>query len=65
MVDTIIKVVYDSAANHEQIVTAVNTALKAVPPVNPVVDYVIGGLIAAGGFITAKCIHFFKNRKKK
>lgn len=65
MVDTIVKVAYDSAAHHELIVNGVNGILNAVPPVNPVVDGVKYVVIALGGFITAKCIHFFKNRKKK
>ena len=65
MVDTIVKVVYDSTANHDAIVNGVNGILNVVPPVNPVVDGVKYVVIALGGFITAKCIHFFKNRKKK
>jgi hypothetical protein len=64
MIDTIVKVAYDSTANHDAIVSTVNTVLTAVPPVNPTVDYVIGGLITFGSLITGKCIHFFWKRNK-
>jgi hypothetical protein len=57
-------IAYDSAANHEAIVGGVNGILNSVPPVNPIVDGIKYTLIALGGFITAKCIGFFKKRNK-
>lgn len=64
MIDTVIKVAYDSAAHHEQIVSIGNGIVNAIPPVNPVVEGIKLGLVALGGFITAKAIGYFKKRNK-
>ena len=64
MIDTIIKVAYDSTANHDAIVNGVTSVLNTVPPVNPLVDGIKYFAIGMGGFITAKCIGWFKKRNK-